>query len=240
MEYVCSCDTACRCEKNKTSQHMFELDIKWLEEYLGLEVSPESVHGVGVHGILPNDEPVVALIETEIEPESVAVGVHGILPNDEPVVALIETEPEPVVALIETEPEPVVALIELDTEPELVAVGVHGILPNDEPMVALIEPEPEPVAALIETEPVVDEQQHHRRRRRRADEYPKSRYVHVYWSDKQNKWNVRVKHPVTKKQKCGSFVDEIDAAKDADTKLYQLYLEDHSLKDRLVFNFFRF
>ena len=76
-------------------------------------------------------------------------------------------------------------------------------------------------------------------RRRRRRDFPKSRYEHVYWSDKQNKWNVRVKHPITKRQKCGSFVDEIDAARDADNKVFLLYSQDPSIRDRLVFNFFK-
>ena len=78
------------------------------------------------------------------------------------------------------------------------------------------------------------------KRRRKTKDYPKSKYKHVYWSSKQNKWNVRVRHPVTQKQSCASFVDDYDAACDADCKLYSLYLQDNSLKNSLKFNFIRF
>ena len=50
--------------------------------------------------------------------------------------------------------------------------------------------------------------------KRRNDEYK-----HVYWSPKQSKWNYRVRHPITKKSKCGSYIDPKKAAFAADEAL---------------------
>ena len=77
-------------------------------------------------------------------------------------------------------------------------------------------------------------------RKRKSKDFPKSRFQHVFWSKNQGKWNVRVKHPKTQKQMCATFVDEVEAARDADRKLFELYKIDNSLKPKLKFNFFKF
>ena len=79
-----------------------------------------------------------------------------------------------------------------------------------------------------------------RKRKPKDRNFPKSKYKHVFWSKNQHKWNVWVKHPVTKKQSCASFVDEVDAAKAADQFLYEMYFSDNALKNYLHFNFFQF
>lgn len=52
--------------------------------------------------------------------------------------------------------------------------------------------------------------------------YPKSKYHNVFWSKTQQKWNYRVKNPVTLKQKCGTFDDEEEAARNADLEVVRL------------------
>lgn len=52
--------------------------------------------------------------------------------------------------------------------------------------------------------------------------YPKSKYHNVFWSKTQQKWNYRVKNPVTQKQKCGTFDDEEEAARNADLEVVRL------------------
>ena len=79
-----------------------------------------------------------------------------------------------------------------------------------------------------------------RKRKLKDRNFPKSKYRHVFWSRQQKKWNVRVKHPVTERQSCGTYVDEMDAAKAADIILYDMYCKDSSLKSKLKFNFFTF
>ena len=44
-------------------------------------------------------------------------------------------------------------------------------------------------------------------------------YHNVYWSPQQNKWNYRVYHPISKKQKCGTYIDPKKAARAADEVL---------------------
>lgn len=52
--------------------------------------------------------------------------------------------------------------------------------------------------------------------------YPKSKYHNVFWSKTQQKWNYRVKNPVTQKQKCGTFDDEEEAARNADLEVVRI------------------
>ena len=52
--------------------------------------------------------------------------------------------------------------------------------------------------------------------------YPRSQFTNVFWSKTQQKWNYRVKDPVTMKQKCGTHDDETEAARAADMEIVRL------------------
>ena len=55
-----------------------------------------------------------------------------------------------------------------------------------------------------------------------ATNYPRSKYINVFWSKTQQKWNHRVKDPMTMKQKCGTHDNEAEAARAADMETVRL------------------
>eukprot|EP00976_Prorocentrum_cordatum_P098605 1191476-Prorocentrum_minimum.AAC.5 len=50
---------------------------------------------------------------------------------------------------------------------------------------------------------------------------PKSKCRYVVWPMHRNMWNSRVSNPVTNKQKCGTYLSQVDAAIYRFSSLYQ-------------------
>jgi hypothetical protein len=244
MDY--HCDTACRWTESKVSKLVDEntvrIDLDWLDEFLyGLpqqcveqcvEQGPpgQCVEQVVEQG--PAEQVVEQPVDIEQGVDDEVVVEQG--PPGQCVEQVVEqvVDDEVVVEQVVDEGPPE------QGEQDVVDVDEGPLEQGEQDVVVVDEVPAEQGEGVVDEVPA--EQGEGVGRRRRRKDFPRSRYKHVYWSARQNKWNVRVKHPITKKQQCGTFVDELEAAMFADTQLFQLYSVQPSLKDKLQFNFYTF